>query len=168
MSKEHNQFADQNTLRRLRLLNRRLKLTASAFNGLRIRTLAVMVAGPTVMQNSQHPLLSYSTTARHLLDLMLQGKITETEAPTIREDATRSGLSAPHLHPLTFYAECPFCRQHSQFTLVWDRHRIMLACIPGGLDWFSDHCQTSTNIYSRYICHHSILLYLYVYELCKQ
>ena len=36
--------------------------------------------------------------SRHLLDFMVQGKTTEAKAPTIRLDATPSGLSVPHLH----------------------------------------------------------------------
>ena len=60
--------------------------------------LAVVVTVPTVMQNSLHSLSTSSTIARHLLDFMLQGKTTEAKAPTIRLDATPSGLSVPHLH----------------------------------------------------------------------
>jgi len=29
----------------------------------------------------------------------------------------------------------PFLPQPSQFILAWDRHRMMLACIPGGLPY---------------------------------
>jgi len=56
---------------------------------------AVLVTVPTVMQNSLHPLSTSSTTARHLLDFMVQGKITKAHTPTIRLDATPSGLSVP-------------------------------------------------------------------------
>jgi len=56
---------------------------------------AVLVAVFTVMQNSLHPLSTSSTTARHPLDFTVQGKITEADAPTIRLDATPSGLSVP-------------------------------------------------------------------------
>jgi len=45
------------------------------------------------MQNSPHPLSTCFTTACQLLDFMMQGKITEANAPTIRLDATPSGLS---------------------------------------------------------------------------
>ena len=56
---------------------------------------AVLVTVPTVMQNSLHPLSTSSITARHLLDFIAQAKITEADAPTIRLDATQSGLSVP-------------------------------------------------------------------------
>jgi len=55
----------------------------------------VLVTVPTVTQTSLHPLSTSSITARHLLDFMVQGKITETDALTIRLDATPSGLSVP-------------------------------------------------------------------------
>ena len=57
-----------------------------------------------------HPLATASITARHLLDFMVQGKITEADAPTIRLDDTPSRLSVPPppSSPI-FYAECPFC-----------------------------------------------------------
>jgi len=38
---------------------------------------------PTVIQNSLHPLSTSSTTACHILDFIVQGKITEADAPTI-------------------------------------------------------------------------------------
>ena len=91
---------------------------------------AVLVAGPTVTHNSLHPLSTSSTTARHVLDFMVQGKIADTDAPTVRLDATPSGLSGaltsiiPH-----FYAEYPFCRNPPN--LSWfgtgNRHWIILA-----------------------------------------
>jgi len=56
---------------------------------------AVLVAVLTVMQNSLHPLSTSSIIARHLKDFVVQGKITEAEAHTIRLDATPSGLSVP-------------------------------------------------------------------------
>jgi len=56
---------------------------------------AVRVAVATALQNSLHPLSTSSITACHILDFMVQGKITEAEAPTIRMDATPSGLSVP-------------------------------------------------------------------------
>jgi len=57
---------------------------------------AVLVAVPTVTQNSLlHPLSTTSITARHLLDFMVQGKITEADTPTICLDAIPSGLSVP-------------------------------------------------------------------------
>ena len=46
-------------------------------------------------------------------------------------NATPSGLSVPpppsHAH---FLRQMPFLPQPSQFILAWDRHRIMLACVP--------------------------------------
>ena len=59
---------------------------------------AVLVTVATDTQNSLHPLSTSSITARHLLDFMVQGKITATDTPTIRLNATPSGLSMPHLH----------------------------------------------------------------------
>jgi len=56
---------------------------------------AVLVAVLIVMQNSLHPLSTSSIIARHLKDFMVQGKITEADAHTIRLDATPSGLSVP-------------------------------------------------------------------------
>jgi len=50
---------------------------------------------PTVIQNTLHPSSTSSIIARHLLDFMVQGKITEAGAPTIRLDATPSGLFVP-------------------------------------------------------------------------
>ena len=55
------------------------------------------------------------------------------EAPTVWVGATISELTAPHpYNPQFFIAGC-FLSQPSQFVLAWDRHRIMLDCIPGGL-----------------------------------
>jgi len=54
---------------------------------------AVLVTVPIVAQNSLHPLST--SLARYLLDFMMQGKITEADAPAIRLDATPSGLSVP-------------------------------------------------------------------------
>ena len=69
----------------------RLKLTASAFNRLWTSMPAVL---PTATQNSNslHPLSTSYVTARHLLGSMVQGKITEADAPTICLDTTTSGL----------------------------------------------------------------------------
>ena len=69
-----------------------LKLTASAFNQLWISIPATLVTvpSPTATQNSLHPLSTSSITAHHLLDFMVQGKITEADTPTTRLDATPS------------------------------------------------------------------------------
>ena len=78
-----------------------------------------------------HPLSTSSIVARHLLYLMVQGKVTMT----VHLDATPSTLSlppAPHLHHPPILCRVPFLRQPSQFFLAWDRHRIMLALILGG------------------------------------
>jgi len=110
-----------------------LKLTASTFNQLWISMPAVLVTVPTITQNSLQPLSTSSTTARHPLDFTVQGKITEADAPTIRLDATPSGLSVPPLLSLPFLCRMPFLLLPSQFITAWDRQRIMPACIPGGL-----------------------------------
>ena len=47
---------------------------------------AVLVTVPNVTQNSLHPLSTSSITARHLLNCMVQGKITEADTPTIHLD----------------------------------------------------------------------------------
>jgi len=73
-----------------------LKLTASTFNRLRISMPAVLVTVPTVKQKSLHPLSTSSITARHLLDFMVQGKITQADAPIICLDTTASRLSDHH------------------------------------------------------------------------
>jgi len=69
----------------------RLKLTTSGFNRLWINMPAVLVAVPTVMQNSLHPISISHITARHLLDFMAQ--ITEADTLTICLDATQPRLS---------------------------------------------------------------------------
>ena len=53
-------------------------------------------------------------------------KTTEADAPTIRLDATPSGLSMP-LPPSSppYLRRMPFLPQPSQFILAWDRHRVM-------------------------------------------
>jgi len=97
-----------------------LKLTASAFNRLwtSMPAMTVLVAVPTVILNSLHHLSTSSITARHLLEFMVQGKITEAGALTIRLDATPSALSvplpssSPHV-----YTKCPFC--HDPPNLPW-------------------------------------------------
>jgi len=53
--------------------------------------LAVLVAVPTVIQNSLHPLSSFAIIDPPPSGFMVQGKIAEADA-------------SPH-----FYAECPFC-----------------------------------------------------------
>jgi len=68
------------------------------------------VTVPTVMQNSLHPLSTSSIIACHLLDFMVQGKITEADAlMTVCLNATPSGLGAPN--------QMPFLLQPSQFIL---------------------------------------------------
>jgi len=94
---------------------------------------AVLVAVPTVMQNLLHPLSTSSIIARHLLDFMEHGKTAEAEAPTIRLDATPSGLSVPHLHHPPIFMPNALSAATLPSILAWDRHQIMLACIPSGL-----------------------------------
>jgi len=91
---------------------------------------AVLIAVPTVAQNSLCPLSMSSTTARRLLDCMLQGKVTEADAATVCLDITPSDYRCPCLHHLPILCGVPFVLQPSQFILAWDGHRIMLACIP--------------------------------------
>jgi len=56
---------------------------------------AVLVAVPTVMRNLLHPLSTSFITAHHLLDFMVQEKITEADTPTVHTDTTPSGLPVP-------------------------------------------------------------------------
>jgi len=88
-----------------------------------------LVAVPIIMQNSLNPLSISSITACRLLDFMVQGKMTEAHAPTIRLDATQSRLSVPPSPSSPILCQVPFLPQPSQFILAWDRHQIMLACI---------------------------------------
>jgi len=76
------------------------------------------VTVPTVMQNSLHPLSTSSIIACHLLDFMVQGKITEADAlMTVCLNATPSGLSV-------LPTKCPFC------------------CNPRSLSWLETHTHT--------------------------
>jgi len=72
---------------------------------------AVLVAVPNVTQNSVHPLSISSIIARHLVDFMVQGKITVAAAPTICLDAT-SSIIPP------FLCQTPFLLHPSQFVLL--------------------------------------------------
>jgi len=81
-----------------------LKLTASAFNRLWISMPAVLVIVPTVMQNWLHPLSTSSITACQLLDFMVQGKITEADAPTIRVDY---GCQIPRILQIPHFSPSP-------------------------------------------------------------
>jgi len=99
--------------------------------------LSVLVTVPTVMQNSLHPLSTSSTTVRHLT---MQGK-------NNRRTDTRSWLSAPHFHPLTFYAECSFCcfaigkgsrGGFKEWPLVyWPTRPLLYGTVLGGSWWKS-------------------------------
>jgi len=114
-------------------LDGRLKLTASAFNQLRISMQAVLVALPTVMQNLLHPTTTFSIIAHHLLDFMVQGKIIGrcTNNPFGHHPIWI--IDAPHpLSSSHFYAECPFCHNPFAFILAWGRHQIMPVCRSSG------------------------------------
>jgi len=91
---------------------------------------------------------------RHILDFMMQEKTVEAEAPTIRLDATPSGLSVPPPPSSPpFSRQMPFLPQLSQFILAWDRHRIMLACIPGRLGYTPIPSQSVSLDHCDYIIH---------------
>jgi len=63
----------------------------------------ILVTVRAVTQNSLHPLSASSIIACRFLEFMLQGKITDADAPTIHLDATPSGHQCPHLyHPPNF------------------------------------------------------------------
>ena len=115
---------------------------------------------PTVIQNTLHPLSTSSIIARHLLDFMVQGKITEAGAPTIRLGATPSGLFVPphlHYHP---FQTLPFLPQPSQFILAWYRHQIM-QCAYRGLGSYPPLCSVIVNQH----CH---LLRGYGFFVCEK
>jgi len=119
-------------------LDGRLRLTASAFNWLWISMPAVLITVPTVMQNSLHPLSISSVIARHLLDFMVQGKITnQTHQPIWTPPIRTTGAGCPHFRHPPFLCQMPFAPQPSQFILARYRHLIMLTCTPSGL------CETS-------------------------
>jgi len=68
--------------------------------------LAVLVTGTSVMQNSLHPLSTFSIIACHLLDFIVQGKITEADTLTVRQDATHMDYHCPHVHhPPIFFTQ---------------------------------------------------------------
>ena len=79
------------------------KLTASAFNRLSISTPTVLVAVPTVMQNSLHPLSTFSITARH----------PTTSAQRTKESAMMFRIKLSwQLSPATISA-LNFCYEHA-------------------------------------------------------
>ena len=80
------------------------QINRRAFNQLWISMPAVLVAVPTVTQNSLHPLSTSSITACHLLE----GEITEADAPTIRPNAI--SIRSAGLHG------SPMCPTHTQGT----------------------------------------------------
>jgi len=82
-------------------LDGQLILTASAFDLLWIRMLAILVTLPTITQNLLHSLSTSSVSAHHLVDFAVQGKITEADAQTI-----------------PFLQQMPFLPQPSQFILA--------------------------------------------------
>ena len=75
---------------------------------------AVLVTVPTVPQNLLLSLSTSSIIARHLLDYMVQGKITEADTPTIRLDTTPSGLSVPPSSHFMLNALCHIPRNLSR------------------------------------------------------
>jgi len=99
---------------------------SQCLNRLWISMPAVLVTVPTVIHNLLHPLSTSSITAHHLLDFMVQGNITEADAP-------HPNLQCCHIRHTPFLCQMPFLSQPSQFILAWDRHWTMLACIPSGL-----------------------------------
>jgi len=66
---------------------------------------------------------------------MLQGETSEADTPTIRLNATPSGLiSDPAPSFLPFLRQMPFQQQPSQFILARDRHQICWLAYP--VAWF--------------------------------
>ena len=61
------------------------------------------------------------------------GKIRDRRTNNLRGCHPHQDYWCTHLHHPPFLHWMPFLPQPSQFILPWDRHQIMLACIPGGL-----------------------------------
>jgi len=93
----------------------RLKLTASAFNIMDQYASSLKFSVSTVMQ-SLHPLSASPIIARHLLDFMVQGKITEHQQSV--GTPPHVDYRCPNLNHPYFYVECPSC------------------CNPPNLSWF--------------------------------
>ena len=81
-----------------------LKLTTIAFSSLWISMLAFLVTVPTVTQNSLHLLSTSCVIACHLLDFVVQGKITGRRTDNASGRHPIGTPSSRH-----FYVECPFC-----------------------------------------------------------
>jgi len=89
-------------------LDGRLRLTSSAFNQLWISMPAVLIRVATVIL--LHPISTSCITARHLLEFMVQGKITEADI-----QSTWTPPLPPSSHH--FYAKHLFC--HNPPNLSW-------------------------------------------------
>ena len=86
------------------------------------------VGSPGHSTYSLHHLWTSSITARHLLDFMVQGKITEADAPIFHQDATPSGLLvSPSL------SSPVFCRM--PFLIHTYTHTRLMALCPGLPRW---------------------------------
>ena len=77
--------------------------------------LAVLVAIPTTTENLLHPLSTYSIIVFHPLDFMVQGKITEADAPPVCLDTncvfpifTPNALSAAMLPIYPGLGQAPY------------------------------------------------------------
>jgi len=97
----------------------RLRLTASAFNPPWISMPAVLVTVPTVLHISQHPLWTSTINACHLQDFMVQGKITEAYAVHANWRHPIRTIGVPTSIIPHFHAECPFCRNRSNLSWLW-------------------------------------------------
>ena len=84
---------------------------------------------PTLGNRVRATFSFFTTTARHLLDFMEQGKIIKAGTLTICLDVTTSRLSVSHLQHPPFLRRFSFLPQPSQFILAWDSRQMMLACI---------------------------------------
>ena len=108
---------------------------------------AVLVTVTTVTQNLLRPSATFSIIARHLLDSVVQRKITVADTPTIHLDATPSRLSIPPSLSSAIFRLNALSVAAVPVYPAWYRHQIMLACIPGGL-----------------VCIFSLIMWIYEYH----
>ena len=107
------------------------KLTTSAFNWLLISMPAVLVTVPTKLAASFINFFHYCSPSSRFYSAGNDNRSRHTDSPSGRHPiwtiSAPTSIISPFLHQMLFLL------QPSQFILAWDRHGIMLACIPSGL-----------------------------------
>jgi len=106
------------------------KLTTCAFNRLLISMPAVLVTVPTKLAASFINFFHYCSPSSRFYGAGNDNRSRHTDSPSGRHPIWTTGAFAYIIPP--FLHRMPFLPQPSQSILAWDRHRIMLACIPGG------------------------------------